>query len=118
MITQDINIMNATILNNPTLRWNTDYFAMEFYVPFELESGDFCMWSCFTNEQNLEKLKKLFEFATTATSLEGRKIRIAGFRSLVGFGHPTEDRFVLIGSSSSCEELTFAQLCDNINKSA
>ena len=115
MRTLDIKITNATITNNPTIRWNSDYCQMEFVVTFELENGDHGRWARCLNEQNIEKLKKLFAFVETDTT-EGEKIRIAHDHSIIGFGHPTEDRFIWAALVSPCEELTFAQLCDEVNK--
>ena len=53
MRTLDIKITNATITNNPTIRWNSDYCQMEFVVTFELENGDHGRWARCLNEQNI-----------------------------------------------------------------
>lgn len=110
---RELEVYEATIMADPTLMYDDDRCYLYISTYFTTEKDTTCELRCYPTEENIQKyFGKLFEF-THATRLEGQKIRIVGRYSMVGFGHPTLDRFIVTGiPNPPSEEMTYEQLVE------
>lgn len=100
------DIHSVEVLGEPIILSNGSK-NLFFRVSFKTHDtfASYTSWSGGLNQSlNLKRLEKFFDFWC-----RDKDIRIVHHGLMLGFGHPTEDRFIITLGDYPCEELTYEQ---------